>query len=219
MRKTILGVLFLIGISAGFGEQPQAQLVTRDQPYRLQPSDVLELEYEYTPEYNQTVTVGPDGTVTLRLVGTVQVEGLSLDEATSAIKAKASVPLNHPELSLTLKEFVKPHFTIYGEVQKPGVYDMHGEVTVLQAIAISGGQKETSKQTQVVLLRKVSGDMAEVKVINTKTMSTADGVREDFALKPDDMIIVPKNKLGKLEPYIRVSSMALGGLWGVAVLK
>ena len=219
MRKTILGVLFLIGISAGFGEQPQAQLVTRDQPYRLQPSDVLELEYEYTPEYNQTVTVGPDGTVTLKLVGSVKVEGLSLDEATSAIKAKASVPLNHPEVSLTLKEFVKPHFTIYGEVQKPGVYDMHGGVTVLQAIAISGGQKETSKQTQVVLLRKVSGDLAEVKVINTKTMSTADGVREDFALKPDDMIIVPKNKLGKLEPYVRVSSMALGGLWGVAVLK
>jgi polysaccharide biosynthesis/export protein len=219
MRKTILGVLFLIGVSAGFGEQPQAQLVTRDQPYRLQPSDVLELEYEYTPEYNQTVTVGPDGTIMLRLVGTVKVEGLSLDEATSAIKAKASVPLNHPELSLTLKEFVKPHFTIYGEVQKPGVYDMHGEVTVLQAIAISGGQKETSKQTQVVLLRKVSGDLAEVKVINTKTMSTAGGVREDFALKPDDMIIVPKNKLGKLEPYVRVSSMALGGLWGVAVLK
>jgi polysaccharide biosynthesis/export protein len=219
MRKTILGVLFLIGISAGFGEQPQAQLVTRDQPYRLQPSDVLELEYEYTPEYNQTVTVGPDGTVTLRLVGTVKVEGLSLDEATSAIKAKASVPLNHPELSLTLKEFVKPHFTIYGEVQKPGVYDMHGGVTVLQAIAISGGQKETSKQTQVVLLRKVNGDMAEVKVINTKTMSTAAGVREDFALKPDDMIIVPKNKLGKLEPYVRVTSMGLGGLWGVAVLK
>jgi polysaccharide export outer membrane protein len=219
MRKTILGVLFLIGISAGFGEQPQAQLVTRDQPYRLQPSDVLELEYEYTPEYNQTVTVGPDGTVTLRLVGTVKVGGLSLDEATSAIKAKASVPLNNPELSLTLKEFVKPHFTIYGEVQKPGVYDMHGGVTVLQAIAISGGQKETSKQTQVVLLRKVSGDMAEVKVINTKTMSTADGVREDFALKPDDMIIVPKNKLGKVEPYVRVTSMGLTGLWGVAVLK
>jgi len=219
MRKTILGVLFLIGISAGFGEQPQAQLVTRDQPYRLQPSDVLELEYEYTPEYNQTVTVGPDGTVTLRLVGTVKVGGLSLDEATSAIKAKASVPLNNPELSLTLKEFVKPHFTIYGEVQKPGVYDMHGGVTVLQAIAISGGQKETSKQTQVVLLRKVSGDLAEVKVINTKTMSTADGVREDFALKPDDMIIVPKNKLGKVEPYVRVTSMGLTGLWGVAVLK
>jgi polysaccharide export outer membrane protein len=219
MKKTILGVLFLIGISAGFGEQQQAQLVTRDQPYKLQPSDVLDLEYEYTPEYNQTVTVGPDGTVTLRLVGTVKVEGLSLEEATSTIKAKASVPLNHPELTLTLKEFVKPHFTIYGEVQKPGVYDMHGGVTVLQAIAMSGGTKDFSKQNKVVLLRKVNGDMAEVKVIDTKAMSTADGVREDFALKPDDMIIVPKTKLGKVEPYVRVGSMGLQSLWGVEVLK
>src|ERR1700761_5930343 len=181
MRRAFITTFLMASLCGAFAQQP-AQLVTRDQPYRLQPSDVLELEYEYTPEYNQTVTVGPDGTVTLRLVGTVKVEGLSLDEATSAIKAKASVQLNRPELSLTLKEFVKPHFTIYGEVQKPGVYDMHGGVTVLQAIAISGGQKETSKQTQVVLLRKVSGDMAEVKVINTKTMSTAAGVREDFAL-------------------------------------
>jgi polysaccharide biosynthesis/export protein len=219
MRKSILGILLVLGISSGFGQQPQAQLVTRDQPYRLQPSDVLDLEYEYTPEYNQTVTVGPDGTVTLRLVGSVKVEGLSLDEATSAIKAKASVPLNHPELTLTLKEFVKPHFTIYGEVQKPGIYDMHGSVTVLQAIALSGGEKETSKQTQVVLLRKVNGDMAEVKVIDTRALSSAKGVREDIALKPDDMIIVPKNKLGKVEPYVRVTSMALTSLWGVEVLK
>jgi polysaccharide biosynthesis/export protein len=219
MRKSILGILLVIGISSGFGQQPQAQLVTRDQPYRLQPSDVLDLEYEYTPEYNQTVTVGPDGTVMLRLVGSVKVEGLSLDEATSAIKAKASVPLNHPELTLTLKEFVKPHFTIYGEVQKPGIYDMHGNVTVLQAIALSGGEKETSKQTKVVLLRKVNGDMAEVKVIDTRALSSAKGVREDFALKPDDMIIVPKNKLGKIEPYVRVTSMGLTSLWGVEVLK
>jgi hypothetical protein len=50
-------------------------------------------------------------------------------------------------------------------------------------------------------------------------MSTAQGVREDFALKPDDMIIVPKNRLGKLEPYIRVTSMGLQSLWGVEVLK
>jgi polysaccharide biosynthesis/export protein len=114
---------------------------------------------------------------------------------------------------------VKPHFTIYGEVQKPGIYDMHGSVTVLQAIALSGGEKETSKQTQVVLLRKVNGDMAEVKVIDTRALSSAKGVREDIALKPDDMIIVPKNKLGKIEPYVRVTSMGLTSLWGVEVLK
>ena len=74
MRKTILGVLFLIGISAGFGEQPQAQLVTRDQPYRLQPSDVLEIEYQFTPEYNQTATVEPDGSLSLNSLDMLRLQ-------------------------------------------------------------------------------------------------------------------------------------------------
>jgi polysaccharide export outer membrane protein len=153
------------------------------------------------------------------LVGYVKVAGLSLDEATAAIKAKASVPLNNPELTLTLKEFVKPHFTVYGEVTRPGVYDIHGGVTVLQALALSGGVKDTSKQSQVVLVRKINAEVAEVKVINTKLMSSAQGVREDFDLRPDDMLIVPKNRLGKVEPYIRVASMGMSSLFGVAVFK
>lgn len=218
MKRSVLTILFVTCISGAFGQQ-QAQLVSRDQPYRLQPSDVLQLEYEYTPEYNQLATVEPDGSVRLRLVGSVKVGGLSLDEATVAITAKVSVPLNNPELTLTLKEFVKPHFTVYGEVTRPGVYDIHGGVTVLQAIALSGGVKDTSKESQVVLVRKINADIAEVKVINTKVMSSAKGVREDFELRPDDMLIVPKNRLGKLEPYIRVASTGLTSLYGVQVLK
>ncbi len=217
MQRAVLTILLLAGMAA-YGQQPP-QLVSRDAPYRLQPSDVIELEYEYTPEYNQTVTVEPDGSVRLKLVGSVKVGGLSLDEASATIKAKASVPLNNPEITLTLKEYVKPHFTVYGEVGKPGVYDIHGEVTVLQAIALSGGVKDTAKETQVVLVRKVNADIAEVKVLSTKEMSSAKGVREDFALKPDDMLIVPKNRLGKLEPYIRVASMGLTSLYGVEALR
>jgi polysaccharide biosynthesis/export protein len=218
MRKAILAVFFVAAISAAFG-QHEAQLVTRDQPYRLQPSDVLELEYVFTPEYNQVATVEPDGTVRLKLLGSVKVAGLSLDQATAAITAKASVPLNSPVLTLTLKDYVKPHFTVCGEVTRPGIYDIRGQVTVLQAIAMSGGVKETSKQSKVLLIRKLNSEVAEVKVVNTKFLSTAKGAREDFALRPDDLLIVPKNTLGKIEPYVRVSSLALSSLWGVEILK
>jgi polysaccharide biosynthesis/export protein len=218
MKRAILIIWTVVCVGGAFGQQ-QAQLVSRDQPYRLQPSDVLDLEYVFTPEYNQTATVEPDGTVRLKLVGSVKVAGLSLDEAAAAIKTKASVPLNNPEITLTLKDFVKPHFTVYGEVERPGVYDIHGGVTVLQAIALSGGVKETSKETQVVLVRKVNAEIAEVKVINTKNLSSAKGVREDFDIRPDDMLIVPKNRLGKIEPYVRVASMGLTALYGVEILK
>jgi polysaccharide export outer membrane protein len=218
MQRAIFMIFLMSGLCGAFAQKP-AQLVSRDQPYQLQPSDVLELEYEYTPEYNQVATVEPDGTVRLKLLGSVKVAGESLDEAAKTIKDKASLSLNKPEITLTLKDFVKPHFTVYGEVSRPGVYDIHGAVTVLQALALSGGVKDSSKETQVLLVRKMNAEMAEVKVINTKFMASAKGAQEDFALRPDDMLIIPKNRLGKVEPYVRVASMGLTSLFGFQIFK
>jgi polysaccharide export outer membrane protein len=219
MRKLWLFLTLTICVSNALGQQTQAHLVSRDQPYKLQPSDVIDIEYVYTPEYNQTATIAPDGTVRLKLLGSVKLAGLTLDEATATVLDKASVPLNKPELTLTLKDYVKPHFTISGQVERPGIYDMHGSVTFLQAIAMSGGVKDFSKQKQVILVRKTSSELAEVRVINLSKLSTADGVKEDFALRPDDMLLVPKNRLGKVEPYVRVASMGLTSLYGVEVFK
>jgi polysaccharide export outer membrane protein len=177
------------------------------------------VEYTFTPEYNQEATVQPDGTLRLKLIGSVKVAGLTLDEATASITTKAAVPLQKPEITLTLKDFVKPHYTVSGQVERPGIYDMHGQITLMQALAVSGGLKETSKDSQILLIRKLNSEVAEVKVINAKAMSTTKGAREDFALKPDDMVIVPKNKLGKIEPYIRVAAMGLTSLYGVEAVK
>jgi protein involved in polysaccharide export with SLBB domain len=217
MRNIVVTAALLTLVGAVFGQQPQ--LAARDQAYRLQPSDVLEVEYVFTPEYNQVASIEPDGTVRLKVVGPVKVAGLSLDEATAAITAKASVPLNHPELTLTLKEYVKPHFTVYGEVARPGIYDIHGKVTLLQAVAMSGGVKDISKQTKVLLVRQVNAEFASVKVMNTKFLSSEKGVQEDVTLQPNDMLIVPKNLLGKIEPYVRVASQGLTSLYGVQVFK
>jgi protein involved in polysaccharide export with SLBB domain len=219
MRNIVVAAALLAVVSTVFGQQPQPQLASRDQAYRLQPSDVLEVEYVFTPEYNQVAAIEPDGTVRLKVVGPVKVAGLSLDEATAAITAKASVPLNHPELTLTLKEYVKPHFTVYGEVARPGIYDIHGKVTLLQAVAMSGGVKDISKQTKVLLVRQVNAEFASVKVMNTKFLSSEKGVQEDVTLQPNDMLIVPKNLLGKIEPYVRVASQGLTSLYGVQVFK
>jgi protein involved in polysaccharide export with SLBB domain len=219
MRNIVVAAALLAVVSTVFGQQPQPQLASRDQAYRLQPSDVLEVEYVFTPEYNQVAAVEPDGTVRLKVVGPVKVAGLSLDEATAAIVAKASVPLNNPELTLTLKEYVKPHFTVYGEVARPGIYDIHGKVTLLQAVAMSGGVKDISKESKVLLVRQVNAEFASVKVMNTKFLSSAKGVQEDVTLQPNDMLIIPKNLLGKIEPYVRVASQGLTSLYGVQVFK
>src|SRR5882757_10054051 len=89
----------------------QQTFAERDPRYRIQPSDVIEVQYRYTPEYNHSATIQPDGFAALQLVGDVRVAGLTVDEAAAAIAGKAGERLQNPEVTVTLKEFVRPFFT------------------------------------------------------------------------------------------------------------
>ena len=96
-------------------------------------------------------------------------------------------------------------------------------MTGLQAIALSEGIKETSQESKLLLsATSQCGVFVEVKVINTNSMSgpsTPHGVREDLSLRPDDILIIAKNLLGRVEPYLRVASLGLADLYGVETLK
>src|SRR5689334_16236355 len=87
----------------------------REPRYQIQPSDTIEIHYRYSPEFDQTVTVQPDGFVDLRLVGELKVQGLTVDQAKAAIVKKASERLRDPEVAVELKDFEKPYFTVGGE--------------------------------------------------------------------------------------------------------
>jgi polysaccharide export outer membrane protein len=70
MRKYF--ILLLVCSLPLFAENTPV-LSKRDQPYRIQPSDRLELQYRYTPEYNQSIEVQPDGMASVTLIGTVKL--------------------------------------------------------------------------------------------------------------------------------------------------
>lgn len=184
----------------------------RDARYRLQPEDKIEVQYRYSPEYNAIVSIQPDGFVSLPFTGDVKVAGLTLDGAAAAITQKASARLAAPEISVLLRDYVKPYFVVAGEVVKPGRFELHGSVTVVEAIAQSGGFKESSKHTQIVLVRKLDPENAEIKLLNMNHLMSAAGVRENFEIKPGDMLIVPRNFISKIEPFMRVSSPAFTSL-------
>ena len=192
----------------------QKQFAERDPAYRLQPGDTVEVQYRYTPEYNGIVMIQPDGVINLQIVGSTKVGG-TLREAESLIVHEASTRLNRPEVTVLLRDFVKPYFVVTGEVNHPGRFDIHGTVTALEAIAISGGFKESSKHSQVILVRKYNSEFAQVSVLNMKAMMTADRVSENPELRPGDLLVVPQNTVSKLERYIRWASL---GMYGAAVM-
>jgi polysaccharide export outer membrane protein len=177
--------------------------------YILHAGDVVSLDYRYTPEFNQTVTIQPDGYVTLDIVGDVKIAGLTLDEVHDQIIKMASSRLNHPELNLTLKDFEHPYIVVAGEVAKPGKFELRDDTTALQAIMLAGGFKDSARDTKVVLFRRINQQMAEVRQLNLHNVHRTSDLEHDAELQPGDMLLVTRNKLEHLSRFMKATNLGL----------
>lgn len=170
--------------------------------YQLRTGDAFELSFQFSPEFNQTVSVQPDGFITLGGVGEMNVAGLTIPELKKRLEDSYGAFLNKPEIFVVLRDFDKPYFTATGMVAKPGKYELRGDVTVIEGIAMAGGLNDKSKHSQVVLFRKVSNDWFEAKVLDVKKMLASKDLSEDLHLKPGDIVYVPQNRISKFSRFI-----------------
>jgi len=184
------------------GGPADLRFTTRDPRYRVRKSDVIEVKFKFSPEFDQTLTVQPDGFVTLDEVGDLKVEDKTLPELREAIQLAYRGILHDPVITVSLKDFDKPSFIAGGQVGKPGKYELRSDTTLVEAVAIAGGFTDASKHSQVVLFRHVSNDMVEAKVFNVKQMLASRNLQEDPHLLPGDMLFVPQNTISKIQRYL-----------------
>jgi polysaccharide biosynthesis/export protein len=177
--------------------------------YRVTSSDVIDLTFPYVPEFNQVVTVQPDGYITLRGVGDIHAQARTIPELRQLLVEAYSPILRDPVISITLKEFEKPYFVAAGEVKTPGKFELRGATTVTQALALAGGFTPEAKHSQVLLFRRYSDDMLEVKEINVKKLYASRDLSEDYLLRPGDTVFVPKNVMSRLKPFLPTAGLGL----------
>lgn len=173
-----------------------------DQRYELRPGDILGLDFPYVPEFNQAVTVQPDGYITLRVVGDVPAEGKTLPELREALRGHYATILREPAFTLGLENFELPSFIAGGHVGAPGKYELRSDTTVSQAVAIAGGFRSDALHSQVLLFRRTADGQTEVRELNVKEMLARDELLEDVYLLPGDMVWVPQNFISKIERFL-----------------
>lgn len=185
-------------------ESPAVQV--RDARYRLFPSDEVAITFPLTPEFDQDVTIDPDGYASLTGAGDVRLAGLTLAEAVAAIKARYVKVLHDPIVNIELKNFNKPFFVVTGQVNHPGKYDLRGATSATQAVAIAGGMTAAAKPSQALLFRREGGGGYEVTRVNLKRIFSGRDP-EDAALQPGDMLYVPRNLVSRIERFIPSSGV------------
>jgi polysaccharide export outer membrane protein len=181
----------------------------RNPRYELRPGDGVELGFEFSPEFNQTATVQPDGFMNLRGIGDVHVAGLTVPEFTRTLNSEYGTILKQPVITVVLKDFEKPYFIASGQVTKPGKYELRGDTNLTEAVAMAGGFNDMAKHSKVVLFRRVSPGQFEAKVFDLKKMMNEKNLQEDAYLRPGDMIYVPQSNYSKIRRYIPAPGLGM----------
>ncbi len=185
----------------------KAQTLQEHYPeYHLQRSDSVTVAYRYTPEFDQTIVIGPDGRATLSGFGTFLASGLTVEEFRQQVMKLSTQRLVDPVVAVTLKDFEKPHIYVEGEVNTPGRVELHGNVSALDAIALAGGFKPSSSMANVLLLRTENDNGGKTRVMDLKHLIAQQKLEEVPQLRSGDVIFVTQNTLSKVERLLHMGN-------------
>ncbi|MFA5410665.1 MAG: polysaccharide biosynthesis/export family protein [Candidatus Omnitrophota bacterium] len=163
--------------------------------YKLQPSDILNITVHGHPDLTTKTRVTSDGSISFPLVGKVKVEGLTVQELESSLKASLEEKyLVSAPVLIFIEEYHPRQVSLVGEVAKPGKYDMPQEkdMTLLEAIAMAGGFTKDAL-TQKVKIMRTEDSKEKVITVNAKEITLKGKKEKDIILKPDDVIVVPES--------------------------
>lgn len=163
----------------------------KDGDYAIGVNDILTIDVMQPEHIESNVTVSPDGNISFPYIGTIPVKGRSLSEVEQDIQIRlASGYLKYPLVVVYLKESRSRSFFVYGEVNKPGPYELEDNTTVLRAISMAGGFTRFGSASHVKVLRPKRGNVGyDTMRIDIKAVMMGDS-EADLLLKPGDIVVV-----------------------------
>ncbi|MBI4115780.1 MAG: polysaccharide export protein [Candidatus Omnitrophica bacterium] len=166
--------------------------------YKIQIADKLKVKIYPEDEYIKggDVEVSSEGTISLSLIGRVQVEGLNLIEAEKRIvEILAEDYFVNPVVIVELADIQKniKAVAILGQVAKPGSYEFPPgkKLTLLQLISMAGGFTDVANASKLKVIRKEKD--GSTRVIQANAQSIIAGKESDIELEPDDVIHVSES--------------------------
>lgn len=204
----IKNIFFIAAIMAFFScASSFAQAPGSEKDYTISSGNILEITVYQESDLSVTVRVANDGTISYPLLGNIQAAGMTVKELERHITALLEEDyLVIPQVSIFVKEYAK--ISILGQVRQPGSYEMKENMTLTQAIALTGGFSDTANSSKVKIIRNSQGKNETIEVNADQILNKS---AEDVKLQANDTIMV--------EEYGRISIMGKVVKPGVYTLK
>lgn len=158
------------------------------QAYRLTPGDVLDISVQGFPDFHQAATITPDGTISYVGVGTVVAAGLTREQLTHLLAQRLVRQILHPQVTVSVQQTHPRQVSMTGQgIHAPGVYDWRPGMTLLDAIAASGGVSQAPELTDALL---ISSRTAQAEPIDLVKLIEQGDQSQNIALQPGDIILM-----------------------------
>ena len=168
----------------------------------LAPGDEFELRFAFYPDLNDRVLVGPDGRLSLQLINTVAVGGLTVGEATKLLNERYAKVVRDPQASITMRTYAPEEIFVDGWVANPGLVRSDVPLTVSRAIAQAGGAKSGAHMDDVLVLRRTQDGVVHYYQVALGHYAGAGASAEDPLLSSYDVVYVPQGVLGSISDFL-----------------
>jgi polysaccharide export outer membrane protein len=152
-------------------------------------ADVIRVSVWKNADLSQTVTVGPDGFVSLPLLGDVHAAGMTANQLAQTLSSRLTTYVVSAQVTVSVVEIRSRQVYVMGQVGKPGGYPLIAPITVLQLIAQAGGLNTFANRKGIFVLRGTKGNVQRIKFNYVSTIQSDSG--QNIDLQPGDTVIVP----------------------------
>lgn len=160
--------------------------------YVIGTDDVLAVHVWKEPDLTATVSVRPDGKITLPVIGDVTAGGRTPRQLQEDVQQRLKAYLASPEVTVIVQQSKSVKFNIVGDgIARPGSYLLTPPLTVLDAIAVAGGLKEFAKKTKIYVLRVDASGKPTRFPFNYKEVTKGEKLAQNIELQPRDTVVVP----------------------------
>jgi polysaccharide biosynthesis/export protein len=174
-----------------FAENASLSNASKNEEYKIAALDVLDVSVFGVAELNRTAQVSATGVMSMPLIGTVVASGKTVGQLEKEIARKLEAGyLQSPQVSVFIKEYNSQRVTVDGAVNKPGIYPIQGQVSLLQAISLAEGISTLADPTGILLFRVVDNrrmaarfDLKQIRL----------GKTDDPVLKAGDIVMVDES--------------------------